>query len=79
MAMAAGVPVVPIVIRNADDLGARDSRFMRPGTVDVMVLPPIDVSHWKLRGLDARIEAVRRRYIEALADWPGPEGADATP
>jgi putative phosphoserine phosphatase/1-acylglycerol-3-phosphate O-acyltransferase len=79
MAMAAGVPVVPVIIRNADDLGRRDSRFMRPGTVDVLVLPPIDVSGWKLRNLDARIESVRRLYVEALADWPGPEGADAAP
>jgi len=79
MAMAAGVPVVPIVIRNADELGSRDSQLMRPGTVDVLVLPPIDVSEWKLRDLDARIEAVRQLYVVALDDWPGPEGADAAP
>lgn len=79
MAMAAGVPVVPIVIRNADDLGGRDSQFMRPGTVDVLVLPPIDVSGWKPATLDARIEGVRQLYLDALADWPGPEGADAAP
>ena len=77
--MAAGVPVVPIVIRNADDLGGRDSQFMRPGTVDVLVLPPIDVSGWKPATLDARIEGVRQLYLDALADWPGPEGADAAP
>ena len=79
MAMAAGVPVVPIVIRNADDLGGRDSQFMRPGTVDVLVLPSIDVSGWKPATLEARIEAVRQLYLDALADWPGPEGADAAP
>ena len=79
MAMTADVPVVPIVIRNADELGGRNSRFMRPGTVDVLVLPPIDVSRWTLRQLDARIESVRRLYIDALASWPGPHGADAAP
>jgi putative phosphoserine phosphatase/1-acylglycerol-3-phosphate O-acyltransferase len=70
MAMAAGVPVVPIVIRNADDVGARDSSVARPGTVDVAVLPPIDVSKWKRNTLDARIEEVRQAFIRTLADWP---------
>jgi len=70
MAMEAGVPIVPIVVRNVDDIGARNSRFMRPGKVDVLVLPPIDVSGWKLDGLGRRIEAVRRLYVDALRDWP---------
>src|SRR5262249_33956525 len=32
MAMAADIPIVPVVIRNADDIGARDAIFMRAGT-----------------------------------------------
>jgi putative phosphoserine phosphatase/1-acylglycerol-3-phosphate O-acyltransferase len=43
---------------------------MRPGTVDVAVLPPIDVSRWAKRDLDRRIEGVRALYVRALADWP---------
>ncbi len=38
MAMQAGVPIVPIVIRNAGQLLWRGSVFMRRGTVDVQVL-----------------------------------------
>ena len=79
MAMEARVPIVPIIIRNADDLGARNSQFMRPGKVDVLVLPPVSVDDWTLRDLDERIESVRRLFVEALADWPGPRGAHATP
>lgn len=79
MAMEASVPIVPIIIRNVDDIGARDSQFMRPGSVDVLVLPPISVDGWTLADLDDRIEAVRRLYVEALGDWPGPRGAHATP
>ncbi len=71
MAMEAGVPIVPIVIRNADDVGSRDSGVMRPATVDVAVLPPIPVTDWTLEDLDERIAAVRQLFLDTLADWPG--------
>ena len=70
MAMAADVPIVPVVIRNAEDIGARDAIFMRPGTVDVAVLPPISVADWSREDLDDRIEAVRDLYVATLEDWP---------
>ena len=70
MAMAADVPIVPVVIRNAEDIGARDAIFMRPGTVEVAVLPPISVGDWSREDLDERIEAVRDLYVATLADWP---------
>ena len=40
LAMAGGVPVVPIVFRNANDVWPLGTQFMRPGTVDVVVHPP---------------------------------------
>jgi putative phosphoserine phosphatase / 1-acylglycerol-3-phosphate O-acyltransferase len=70
MAMAAKVPIVPIVIRNVEDIGSRSSGTMRPGTVDVAVLPPIDVGSWTKRDLDRRIAAVRGLFVEMLEDWP---------
>lgn len=70
MAMEAQIPIVPVVLRNADDLGARDAIFMRPGTVEVMVLPPISVADWTKEDLDERIEAVRDLYVATLEDWP---------
>jgi putative phosphoserine phosphatase/1-acylglycerol-3-phosphate O-acyltransferase len=70
IAMAAGIPIVPIVIRNAEDIGARDAFFMRPGTVEVTVLPPISVADWTLDDLEERIDAVRDLFVATLADWP---------
>lgn len=70
IAMAAGIPIVPIVIRNADDIGARDAFFMRPGTVEVRVLPPITVADWTLDDLEERIAAVRELFVATLRDWP---------
>jgi putative phosphoserine phosphatase/1-acylglycerol-3-phosphate O-acyltransferase len=70
IAMYAGVPIVPIVLRNADDVGARNAALMRPGTVDVCVLPPISVAEWTVEGLSVRIAAVRQQFVDTLANWP---------
>jgi len=70
MAMAAGVPVVPVVLRNADVLGSRDSATLRPGTVDVAVLPPVPTADWTLDELSRRIDEVREMFLATLADWP---------
>jgi putative phosphoserine phosphatase/1-acylglycerol-3-phosphate O-acyltransferase len=78
MAMAAGVPIVPIIIRNAEDIGSRSSATMRPGTVDVAVLPPIRVDDWTRRDLDRRIESVRQLFVQTLAHWPAEGGGKRT-
>jgi putative phosphoserine phosphatase/1-acylglycerol-3-phosphate O-acyltransferase len=69
IAMAAGVPIVPIVFRNADEIAPRNAQFMRPGTVDAIVLPPIPTDDWTVDDLPARIAAVRQAYIDTLANW----------
>ncbi len=71
IAMAAGLPIVPIVIRNAEVIGGHSALAMHPGTVDVVVLPPISVENWELEELEERIEEVRQLYISTLEDWPG--------
>jgi putative phosphoserine phosphatase/1-acylglycerol-3-phosphate O-acyltransferase len=72
MAMAAKVPIVPIVIRNVDEIGSRGSGTMRPGVVDVAVLRPISVEDWTSRDLERRIAGVRQLFVDTLADWPRP-------
>ncbi|OBF82878.1 hypothetical protein A5791_03930 [Mycobacterium sp. 852002-51163_SCH5372311] len=70
MAMAVGIPIVPIVIRNAELIASRNSTIMNPGTVDVAVFPPIPVDDWTLDTLPERIAEVRQLYLDTLADWP---------
>ena len=70
LAMAAGVPIVPIVIRNAEVISARDSSTLHPGTVDVVVYPPLSLEDWTLDNLSDRIAEVRQLYIETLKNWP---------
>lgn len=68
--MAAGIPIVPIVIRNAELVAARNSTVINPGTVDVAVFPPISVQDWTLDTLPERIAEVRQLYLDTLANWP---------
>jgi putative phosphoserine phosphatase/1-acylglycerol-3-phosphate O-acyltransferase len=71
MAMQAGVPVVPIVMRNCGEIMAPHSMVIHPGTVDVAVLPPVPTDDWTRETLDEHIARVRQMYLDALADWPG--------
>jgi putative phosphoserine phosphatase/1-acylglycerol-3-phosphate O-acyltransferase len=70
IAMATGLPIVPIVIRNSDSVAGRNSHRLSPGTVDIVVLPPIDVSDWSVDDLPKRTEQVRELYLDTLASWP---------
>ena len=66
IAMATGLPIVPIVIRNSDSVAGRNTYRLNPGTVDIAVLPPIDVRDWTHDDLPELIEQVRTRYVETL-------------
>ena len=70
LAMQAGVPIVPIVIRNAGEVMWRNARTMRGGAVQVRVLEPIDTRGWTKADLDAAVEEVRAQYVDLLDDWP---------
>jgi putative phosphoserine phosphatase / 1-acylglycerol-3-phosphate O-acyltransferase len=70
LAMAAGIPIVPIVIRNAEIVASRNSTTINPGTVDVAVFPPIPVDGWTIETLPEHIARIRQLYLDTLADWP---------
>ncbi len=76
IAMSVGIPIVPIVIRNAELVAARNSTTINPGTVDVAVFPPISVRDWTLETLPERIAEVRQLYLDTLANWPVDELGD---
>jgi len=66
LAMAAGVPIVPIVFRNALDALPKHGVVVRPTTVDVVVHPPIPTTDWTAARLDEEIAAIHRLYEETL-------------
>jgi putative phosphoserine phosphatase/1-acylglycerol-3-phosphate O-acyltransferase len=70
LAMQAGVPLVPIVIRNAGDLMWRGSLVIRPGTVDVAVLEPIGTDRWTSKSVDRHVPEIRELFAQTLENWP---------
>jgi HAD superfamily hydrolase (TIGR01490 family) len=74
LAMQGGVPVVPIVIRNAGELLWRGSSVIKTGTVDVIVHEPIDVRHWKRNELGEQVERVHALFVDTLAQWDAARG-----
>jgi len=72
IAMQGGVPIVPIVLRNTGALMWRGSSVIRPGTVDVVVLPPVPTGDWRVEDLDRHVEELRQSYIDTFEELGGP-------
>ncbi|CEG57476.1 1-acyl-sn-glycerol-3-phosphate acyltransferase [Legionella fallonii] len=70
IAMQAGVPIVPVVIRNDYEMMMRNSLLFRPGTVQVCVLPPFDVTKWNVKDINCHIAEVQEIFQRTLDDWP---------
>lgn len=62
--------MVPVVIRNAGEIPWRNGKVARPGTIQVAVLAPIDVSAWNRDNLTGHVAAVRQLYVDKLTHWP---------
>ena len=67
VAMQAGAPIVPVVIRNAGEVQPEHSKTIRPGTVHVVVHPPIAVDGWTVERLDQRVAEVHDIFERTLA------------
>ena len=77
LAMQAGVPIVPIVIRNAGDVAPKGDFVYRSATVDVEVLPPVDTSQWRVANLNEHVLEVRNMFARALGQPEVPSAAAA--
>ena len=66
MARQAGVPVVPIVIHNAQDALPYKGVVVRPAEVEVTVLPPQATDKWKLADVEPQALRIREMYLDVL-------------
>lgn len=66
IAMQAGVPIVPIVFRNALDALPKHGVVIRPSRVECVVHAPIATTRWKRADLDRHIAAVRQVFVDTL-------------
>ncbi len=70
IAMQAGVPMVPIVMRNVGEVMWRGSQTLRPGRIEVAVLPPVDTSEWSAETVSDHVREVRGMFLDTLDRWP---------
>jgi putative phosphoserine phosphatase/1-acylglycerol-3-phosphate O-acyltransferase len=66
LAIQAGVPVVPVVIRNALDVAPKGDFVFRSAAVDVDVLPPVDTSNWSPDTIEEHVREVRNMFARQL-------------
>jgi 1-acyl-sn-glycerol-3-phosphate acyltransferase len=68
LALAAGVPVVPVAISGSWGILRPRSLVVKPGVARVQFLEPVDVSPWQPDDARGLTEHVHRLVREALAD-----------
>ena len=66
MAIATGLPVVPVVFHGAFDRLPVDTWKLSPGFVDIEVLPSVDTSEWSEQTVAVHAAEVRALFAEAL-------------
>jgi len=66
LAMQAGVPIVPVVIRNAHDAMPRGSNIFRPTAIEVIAKPTISVADWTEENMNEKIAGVRQLFLDEL-------------
>ena len=71
MAVEAGVPVVPVAIKYTDELMGKGTGVARPGTAEMVVLPPIETAGLTSDDVKRLIERTHAAIAEEL-------GADGT-
>jgi 1-acyl-sn-glycerol-3-phosphate acyltransferase len=64
LAMQTGVPVVPVAIKNTDWMMGKRTGELYPGTIEMVILPPIDL---KDLDRDRAVMDLLRRTREAIA------------
>jgi putative phosphoserine phosphatase / 1-acylglycerol-3-phosphate O-acyltransferase len=75
MARDAGVPIVPIVIRNAGEIMWRNAKVAQEGTIEIVVHEALPTTGWTKADLDEWVPRMRQLYIDTLDDWPGTDAA----
>ena len=66
IALQTGVPIVPIVVKNASELWPRGQNFVRPGTLHIEILKPVSTESWTRETLDTHLQALHKKYLKAL-------------
>jgi putative phosphoserine phosphatase/1-acylglycerol-3-phosphate O-acyltransferase len=63
--------LLAVVLRGGNEVQWRGSQSIRRGTIEVVVHPPVDTSHWQAETMGRHTDEVRELFVETLAHWPG--------
>jgi 1-acyl-sn-glycerol-3-phosphate acyltransferase len=67
MAVEAGVPIIPIALKNSDVLMGKGTGEAWPGTIDMVMMPPVETSWVKTdEDLDALVKQVQEIIMREL-------------
>ena len=71
-AIATGLPVIPVVLHGCPDLWPMGSWVIKPGTIHIEALEPIDTSAWRSENAHQHAELVRSRVETCLSHFQQP-------
>jgi len=77
LAIAAGVPIVPIIVHGTIEIMPRGSLWAHPGTIDIHLLEPISTTGVDYNHREALMKTVRTRMADAMRDLYGVEALPA--
>ena len=66
LAIAAGVPIVPIIVHGTIEIMPKGSLRVHPGTIDVHLLQPVNTTGYDYDHREALMETVRTRMVDAM-------------
>jgi len=68
MAAQAGVPIVPVAMRNTDTLMGKGTGVARTGTIEMVLLPPVDTGG---AASDVAVQGLIENVQQAIAEQLG--------
>ncbi|MDQ3673058.1 MAG: 1-acyl-sn-glycerol-3-phosphate acyltransferase, partial [Gemmatimonadota bacterium] len=66
LAIAAGVPIVPVIVHGTIEVLRRDSLWVNPGTVDIHLLEPLATAGTDYEHREELMQKVRARMEQAM-------------
>jgi 1-acyl-sn-glycerol-3-phosphate acyltransferase len=78
LAIAAGVPIVPIILHGSIEIMRKGSLLAHPGTIDIHLLEPVSTSSVDYDHREALMQTVRTRMADAMRDLYGVEALAAS-
>jgi 1-acyl-sn-glycerol-3-phosphate acyltransferase len=73
LAIAAGVPIVPIILHGTIEIMPRESLWAHSGTVDIHLLEPVSTTGVDYEHRETLMKTVRSRMADAMRDLYGVE------